>query len=69
MSVENIIILAGLMLSAVLFNYFPLLARDQHKQSLLKISVIIPARNEEKNLPLLLDDLQKQRLLINEIIC
>lgn len=69
MSITCIIILAGLLLSAVLFNRFPVLQRARKDGPSLKISVIIPARNEEKNLPLLLNDLQKQRLSIDEIIC
>lgn len=38
-------------------------------RNLPKVSVIIPARNEEKNLPLLLQDLQIQSLVPLEIIC
>jgi 4,4'-diaponeurosporenoate glycosyltransferase len=69
MIVEFIIVLAGLIISWVLFNRFPQIKGRFSIDSLLRISVIIPARNEEKNLPLLLDDLKKQSTLIYEIIC
>lgn len=35
----------------------------------IRVSVIIPARNEERNLPLLLSDLKSQNLQAYEVIC
>ncbi len=63
-------VLAGLFLTAVLFFRIPRLPelRADAKPYPL-ISVIIPARNEEMNLPLLLEDLKAQSLQPFEVIC
>jgi 4,4'-diaponeurosporenoate glycosyltransferase len=54
----------------VLFYRLPLLPGTSNKQeNFPSISVIIPARNEEKSLPLLLKDLSAQSLPAFEIIC
>lgn len=77
---DLIIISAGLLASLFLFYRFPVLVSgayvvhtpklpDDTNDHTAKISVIIPARNEEKNLPLLLADLKNQSDPVFEIIC
>ncbi len=72
----SILAIAGLILSKILFYQFPRL--DQHKnknpetmaiKSYPSLSIIIPARNEEENLNLLLEDLKRQSFSSFEIIC
>jgi len=64
------ITLAGLLSTAILFYHIPKLPEEKRKRSRFpSVSVIIPARNEEKNLPLLLSDLRNQSLIPKEIIC
>jgi 4,4'-diaponeurosporenoate glycosyltransferase len=66
----NIIVISvGLMLSLLLFNRFPILKKGNGIKRMYNISVIIPARNEEGNLPLLLHDLKLQTYPLHEIIC
>lgn len=68
--IRLIIVLSGLLLTVVLFYHFPRLAKlKDEKFPLQKISIIIPARNEEKNIALLFSDLTKQKINIHEIIC
>ncbi|MEL7659366.1 glycosyltransferase [Acetobacterium wieringae] len=65
-------LLLGLVASWVLFNRFPGLEQGDAQEAgnnNPQLSVIIPARNEEKNLALLLTDLQNQTRAIHEIIC
>jgi 4,4'-diaponeurosporenoate glycosyltransferase len=80
MTFDLIIICAGLLVSLLLFYRFPVLSSGDHKVHPLKlpddpedypvrITVIIPARNEEINLPLLLTDLRNQTDSVFEIIC
>jgi len=80
MTFDLIIVSAGLLASLFLFYRFPVLpCVDQKKHPLklpddtedhpVRITVIIPARNEEKNLPLLLTDLRNQTDSVFEIIC
>lgn len=69
MIVELVIAIVGLLLSLVLFGRLRVLKSCRSSGSGYKISVIIPARNEEKSLPLLLGDLMKQTMTIHEIIC
>ncbi len=69
MIVELVIAIVGLLLSFLLFGRLRVLSPTQSVASSHKISVIIPARNEEKSLPLLLGDLMKQTMPIHEIIC
>lgn len=69
---EWAIILIGLLGTGLLFYRIPYLPkwRDSQKESsVLKISVIIPLRNEENTIPLLLMDLQRQNRRPDEIIC
>ncbi|HOP11626.1 MAG TPA: glycosyltransferase family 2 protein [Oscillospiraceae bacterium] len=64
------IILLGFASAAVLFFRFPRLPKAKPEAERFPLlSVIIPARNEEKNLPLLLSDLGAQTLAPLEIIC
>ncbi len=68
--VEFVIALAGLTLTAVLFYRLPILpTMNKDVSDYPTVSVIIPARNEERNLPLLLKDLAAQTLPAFEIIC
>ncbi len=64
-----IIMTLGLLSSLILFSKFPVLKKERSLKLENSISIIIPARNEEKNLKLLLDDLKSQTLPIHEIIC
>ena len=64
-------IIIGIICGAILFFKLPRLTKSSKKTKYndLKISVIIPARNEEKNLPNILGDLENQTYNIHEIIC
>lgn len=68
--IEFVIVLVGLAVAPVLFYRFPRLPEvktgDGHFPS---VSIIIPARNEERTLPLLLEDLRNQSFTPFEIIC
>lgn len=67
---EFAIVLLGFTATAILFFRFPALPPAQQETEMFPaVSVIIPARNEEKNLPLLLEDLRKQTLRPFEIVC
>ncbi|WP_373483246.1 glycosyltransferase [Acetobacterium sp.] len=72
MIVVGVMIGLGLAASWVLFYRFPGLEQadpqDQGNKR-PRLSIIIPARNEEQNLALLLGDLKNQTLEIHEIIC
>ncbi len=64
------VVLIGLALTPVLYHKFPRLFRINEKhENISKVSIIIPARNEEENISLLLKDLQKQSIQPLEIIC
>lgn len=68
--IEFVIVLVGLAVTAVLFYRIPTLpVVNGNLSNYPTISVIIPARNEEHNLPLLLADLSAQTLPNLEIIC
>lgn len=68
--VVNLIILSlGIAFSVILFNRFPALPAAKKIGDFPPVSIIIPARNEEQNLQLLLKDLQAQSLKPHEIIC
>ena len=68
-------IMLGLAASWILFHRFPELEGVNPKEAngpipkSARLSIIIPARNEEKNLALLLGGLRNQTLDIHEIIC
>lgn len=68
--IEIIIVIFGLLSSVLLFFHFPkLLNKKSSFETFPGVSVIIPARNEERNLELLLSDLLKQSIRPLEIIC
>jgi 4,4'-diaponeurosporenoate glycosyltransferase len=68
MLIVNLIVIGtGLLAVILLFFRFPILCKNKAVPS-VSLSVIIPARNEEKNLPFLLDDLAKQQIQASEII-
>jgi 4,4'-diaponeurosporenoate glycosyltransferase len=66
--IEIIIAFTGFLLSLVLFARLRVLKAAKAPPEPCRISVIIPARNEEKNLPLLLEDLARQTYLPFEIL-
>ena len=59
----------GLLAGVMLFARRPFLGDARESKPLARLSVIIPARNEEANLPLLLRGLQGQSRRPDEIIC
>ena len=59
----------GIVFSVLLFYRFRELPQPIQDQDLPKVSVIIPARNEENNIKLLLEDLHAQSVQPHEIIC
>jgi 4,4'-diaponeurosporenoate glycosyltransferase len=63
------ILILGLMASRYLFWRLPHLADKQPDLSDFLVSVVIPARNEETTLPLLLADLKRQTFAPLEILC
>ena len=68
--IEFGIVLAGLALTAILFYRIPVLPKiSKDIPDCPAVSIIIPVRNEEKNLPLLLADLKDQTLPVYEVIC
>lgn len=69
MTLEIISLVVGLVISFILFRHFPGLSAGYDVKSDSFLSVIIPARNEEKNLPLLLADLKDQVGVSYEVIC
>lgn len=68
--VDLSIAVIGLLLCIILFYRFPRLSnlKGNEKSSDSRLSVIIPVRNEEKNIVNLLNDLKKQSLIPLEII-
>jgi len=68
--IYNIVLISiGLILSIILYFRFPILAKKEEVEDKYKVSVIIPARNEEMTLPFLLSDLNKSGMLLHEVIC
>lgn len=68
--IELGLVLAGLLAAGILFRRFPKLPETVPGPSgLPPVSVIIPARNEEGSLPLLLADLSRQSVPAFEILC
>ncbi len=66
--IEIIIALTGFLLNFLLFARLRVLKSEKTPPGLHRISVIIPVRNEEKNLPLLLADLARQTYPAFEIL-
>lgn len=64
-----LVISAGLLMSLLLFYHFPFLNKSKGINPTRKISIIIPARNEESSLSYLLQDLKQQSYPIQEILC
>lgn len=62
------IIIGGLLASFILFAKFPILKRDKAEDKQYKVSVIIPARNEEGNIGKILEDLMGQKDDTYEVI-
>ena len=56
MTSNYIIIFLGFIVSFILYNKFPELKND-HNEDDIKVSVIIPMRNEEHNVETILNDL------------
>jgi 4,4'-diaponeurosporenoate glycosyltransferase len=68
--IVNLILLSmGLAFSVLLFYRFPKLPTAKNDDEFPTVSIIIPARNEETNLQLLLKDLQAQSMKPHQIIC
>lgn len=67
-AVELILALIGLLMTFVLFYRFPKLPRGAHAASSPRVSIVIPARNEETNLPRLLSALKNQSTAAFEIL-
>jgi len=68
-TVNLIFMCMGIAFSVLLFYRFRKLPQANNDQNLPTVSIIIPARNEEENLQLLLKDLQSQLVKPLEIIC
>lgn len=68
MTSNYIIIFLGFIVSFILYNKFPKLKNDQNEDD-IKVSVIIPMRNEEHNVETILNDLDNQNFKFHEIIC
>ncbi|MCE5188675.1 MAG: glycosyltransferase [Eubacteriales bacterium] len=66
--IELAIILLGFAAAILLFYRIPRLPQAQGARNTQRVSVVIPARNEESTLPLLLADLAKQALAPFEIL-
>ncbi|WP_434578552.1 glycosyltransferase [Thermoanaerobacterium thermosaccharolyticum] len=64
----SIFLLLGIISGLILFKNVRLSLENQPLQRQYKVSVIIPARNEEKNLPYILESLKKQTYLPYEVI-
>ena len=65
--VDLVVLLLGYGAAALLYFRIPFLPRGQ-VQPTMRLSVIIPARNEEQTLPLLLGDLLQQTIQPHEIL-
>ncbi len=74
--ISYITIIFGLVASLVLFFKLPKIGavmkdtiENRSGVTYLSVSIVIPARNEERNLPHILNDLMNQTYPIHEIIC
>ena len=65
---ELVVALIGLLMTFVLFSRFPKLPRGTNASLSARVSVVIPARNEEGNLPRLLAALKSQNVSPFEIL-
>ncbi len=65
----DLIPIAGLIFGFILFYRYPILSVGIIQVEPDQVSVIIPARNEEENLALLLEDLRNQTRPLFEVIC
>lgn len=63
------LVLAGLVSGLILFRRVPVIPKADGLADCAAVSIIIPARNEALNLPLLLADLMAQTLAPLEILC
>lgn len=66
--IELAILLLGFGAAALLFWRIPRLPMETSRDTGLRVSLVIPARNEETTLPLLLQDLMRQSFTPFEII-
>lgn len=69
MYISLIILCAGILSGILLFLKHPVLTDESPLKTTKKLSVIIPARNEENNLTNILSDLKNQDVDLFEIIC
>ena len=67
--IDMLLIIIGLVVTPIMFFRFPRLSKSNRESYTSSLSIIIPARNEEKSLPLLLEDLCAQSCQPLEIIC
>lgn len=63
-----ILIILGFISSFYIYYKIPLLPRKKLLKQVPKISILIPCRNEESSIGLLLNDLMNQSIIIHEII-
>lgn len=66
---EFFLAILGVLITGILFFRIPRLAKKPEGVSAIRLSVIIPCRNEEANLGRLLQDLSRQSVTPWEIIC
>ncbi|MDK2806290.1 MAG: 4,4-diaponeurosporenoate glycosyltransferase [Clostridium butyricum] len=66
--VIGVFLLLGIVSGLILFKNIRLSFENQPLQRRYKVSVIIPARNEEKNLPYILESLKNQTYMPYEVI-
>ena len=65
---ELTIALTGLLMTFVLFRRFPILTVEATVSAVPRVSVVIPARNEQSNLPRILTALKNQSTAPFEIL-
>lgn len=63
------IVIIGLIISHALFYKLPTLEANYDNKEKIKVSIVIPARNEESKINFILEDLLRQSYPIYEIIC
>jgi 4,4'-diaponeurosporenoate glycosyltransferase len=67
---NHYIVFIGLIFGFILLFRFPRIKDNKNINSdNILVSIIIPARNEEKNLPNILDDIKRQNIKVHETIC